>query len=43
MEYLLDKHTNNVYDPESEVVIGIRNYDTTNNLWYINPKAHTST
>ena len=35
MEYLLDKSTNNVYDPESEVVIGIREYDNTNNIWYI--------
>lgn len=35
MEYLLDKNTNNVYDSESEVVIGIREYDTTNSLWYI--------
>lgn len=35
MEYLLDKNTNNVYEPESQIVIGIRNYDKINNKWYI--------
>jgi hypothetical protein len=34
-EYLLDKHTNNVYDPDSEVVIGIREYDNTDDIWFI--------
>ena len=35
VEYLLDTHTNNVYDIDSQIIIGKREYDNSKNSWYI--------